>query len=176
MSTKSRYANLAKSQRDMAQSIQRKQKEAEKANSDLEALKEKSQNQMDEFINPRLQYLAVVGRSALAKCWGVDYVEPKHTNAWTRWTIYDFTVTKVTPENIYIEGVYKGHSKLFVLSADTFLYLSDRDFAKKIRGWALSAKPYWREQESKKVKAEISKLRHQIRWNEMTIRDLGGVI
>lgn len=168
MSSKSRYTALVNDSRTRAKTIQHKQKTADALISEIDALKNQTTTEINELILPRLEHLAKVGRTVLSKAWGIPEQEllPRQANGAARWTLYDFTITKVTEQNIYIQGKRHDHEKLFVLSRD-YLHLSSGDFAKRIR----SSMPYMKkmnkeesERRSVKDKEEIQRKMRVLQW------------
>lgn len=173
MSSTSRYSALVNEHRSRAEIIQKQQKKADALLADIDMLKNKTTDEINDFIVPRLEYLAKVGRSTLSKCWGVAESEllPLHANGFSRWTLYEFTVIKITDQNIYIQGKRANHEKLFVLPKD-YLQFGNRDFAKNIRSSMKFMKKWNKEADEKKSAKEIAEIKSQMRVLQWELNSL----
>lgn len=173
MSSKSRYIALANEHHSRAEIIQQQQKKADALLTDIDMLKNKTADELNDFIVPRLEYLAKVSRSTLSKCWGIAESDllPLHANGFSRWTLYEFTVIKITNENIYIQGKRNDHEKLFVLSKD-YLHISNRDFAKRIRSSMKFMKKWNKEADEKKSAKDIAEIKSKMRVLQWELNSL----
>lgn len=151
MNTKTKYAELFVEQENAKKSVT------------------KSQKNIHNFVTKRLNYLHTVGNSVAAKCYGTRALKPQDYGFNMEWLSSSFKVIRLETNYIVIEATGKNkngytskYEKCEVKLQISYLSLSDRDFAKRVRNSIKGRKQHLRDEKVKNAQTEINKLQKEI--------------
>lgn len=164
MNSNQRYARLLEQQEQTDDFASNTRTAMSKLSNELEMIQNGFQKNVDEFVLHRLTRLRSVGRSVLMKSNANRFLgkDKDNIHAELLWLVYDFRVTKLTNDNIYISLLEYGEKVGGLIISRSYLHMGDRDMAKLVRKYLLSVKAANDRSAAKKKEGEVEDLTKQI--------------